>query len=128
MEIPVFARERLLMLVGGPLRFFLAQNGFGENASDEVFVIWARPVEMSVAAMEAFQHLKRSTMFPKPVACCGNTFLSEVASRRKRLLPCDLQCRSQFTSLRQNMCSSCICVIYVFQDVLQRHRQVWRME
>jgi hypothetical protein len=67
------------MLVGDMLWSWQAQGGFGESAAGDVYVgcIWL--VGLIVAVMEAFQHLKRSTDVLKPVACSGNTFLSEVA-------------------------------------------------
>jgi hypothetical protein len=51
------------MLVGGLLRLSLAQDESGEDAVDLVFALFVGRAEISVAAMEAFQHLKRSTMF-----------------------------------------------------------------
>ena len=51
------------MLIGSLFWLWLAQDGFGENAAIERFAICIWLVEMSVAVMEAFQHLKRSTVF-----------------------------------------------------------------
>jgi hypothetical protein len=63
-------RERILMLFGRSLRWVSGAIWVWRVAAIKGFVM--RRVEIvwaGVVAMEAFQHLKRSTVFWKPVAC-----------------------------------------------------------
>jgi hypothetical protein len=61
-------RERILMLFGRSLRWVSGARWVWRVAAIEVVVMRVEIVWADVVAMEAFQHLKRSTVFWKPVA------------------------------------------------------------